>query len=318
MLYYDDSDIAKKYQNSGTGIQSIINNFIDTIDWDSSEFDDFAPADYQNYLEKNIITPIADLKPELQKELNDFFSKTEITQGDVDTLTNKISGALQNSVEKGLIPQNISQFILDSIKNSITTEGGSPATDSFNVDIDTLTKKVDSLQTAYKTLRDAIKEYNEEGYISVDTFQSILSLGGDYLKYLVDENGNLKLDAQALKEVTVARIQDMVVAQKNAILDTADKWNNETDALKYLKSSLEETADSYDEILNKRIQALKLKWAEQTDSSGNRVWSDEQIENSISGILEKFNSLDKIEPVAIDGINNGLGMIGESAKRQYR
>ena len=314
VLYYDDSDIAKKYQNSGTGIQSIINNFIDTIDWDSSEFDDFAPADYQNYLEKNIITPIADLKPELQKELNDFFSKTEITQGDVDTLTNKISGALQNSVEKGLIPQNISQFILDSIKNSITTEGGSPATDSFNVDIDTLTKKVDSLQTAYKTLRDAIKEYNEEGYISVDTFQSILSLGGDYLKYLVDENGNLKLDAQALKEVTVARIQDMVVAQKNAILDTADKWNNETDALKYLKSSLEETADSYDEILNKRIQALKLKWAEQTDSSGNRVWSDEQIENSISGIIGEFNSLDKIGQAAIDGINNGLGMTGESAK----
>lgn len=314
VLAFDDSDIAKKYQNSGAGIQSIINNFIDTIDWDSSDFDDFTPADYQNYLEKNIIIPITSLQPELQKELNDFFSKTEITQDDVDTLTNKISGALQNSVKNGLIPQNMAQFLLDFIKNSITTEGGSPATDSFNVDIDTLTEKVDSLQTAYKTLRDAIKEYNKEGYISVDTFQSIIGLGREYLKYLVDENGNLKLDAQALKEVTVARIQDMVVAKKNAILDTADRWNNETDALKYLKSSLAETADSYDEILNKRIQALKLKWAEQTDSSGNRVWSDEQIENSISGIIGEFNSLDKIGQAAIDGINNGLGMTGESAK----
>ena len=314
VLAFDDSDIAKKYQNSGAGIQSIINNFIDTIDWDSSDFDDFTPADYQNYLEKNIITPITSLQPELQKELNDFFSKTEITQDDVDTLTNKISGALQNSVKNGLIPQNMAQFLLDFIKNSITTEGSSPATDSFNVDIDTLTKKVDSLQTAYKTLKNAIKEYNKEGYISVDTFQSIIGLGTEYLKYLVDENGNLKLDAQSLKEVTVARIQDMIVAQKNKIINMATEWKNEADAAKYLKANLDEAADSYDGIIEKRLQLLKTKWAEQTDSSGNRVWSDEQIENSIAGIMGEFSSLDKIGQAAIDGINNGLGMTGESAK----
>lgn len=315
VLAFDDTDIAKKYQKSGAGIQSIINNFIDTIDWDSSEFNGFTPVDYQNYLEKNIITPITSLQPEVQKELNDFFSKTEITQEDVDVLTNKISGALQNSVKNGLIPQNIAQFLLDFIKNSITTDASNgTSVNSFNAEIDSLTKKIDEIQNAYKTLRDAIKEYNKEGYISVDTFQSIIGLGTEYLKYLVDENGNLKLDAQSLKEVTVARIQDMVVAQKNAILDTADKWYNEADALKYLKANLEDTADSYDKILNKRIQALKTKWAEQTDSSGNRVWSDEQIENSIAGIMGEFSSLDKIGQAAIKGIKSGFGMTGESAK----
>ncbi len=57
-----------------------------------------------------------------------------------------------------------------------------------------------------KTLKDAIKEYNKEGYISVDTFQSIIGLGAEYLKYLVDEDGSLKLNAQSLQELTIARV----------------------------------------------------------------------------------------------------------------
>ena len=315
VLAFDDTDIAKKYQKSGAGVQSIINNFIDTIDWDSSEFNGFTPVDYQNYLEKNIITPITSLQPELQKELNDFFSKTEITQEDVDTLTNKISGVLQNSVKNGLISQNIEQFLLDFIKNNITTDtSNNTSVDSFNADIDTLTKKIDEIQNVYKTLKDAIKEYNKEGYISVDTFQSIVDLGADYLKYLVDENGNLKLDAQSLQELTIARVKDMVVAQKNKILDTADGWSNEAVALKYLKVNLDETTDSYDDLIEKKLQLLRVKWTDQLDENGNRVWSDEQIENTIAGLRKQFGSLDTVGNAAIKGIKSGFGMTGESAK----
>lgn len=315
VLAFDDTDIAKKYQKSGAGIQSIINNFIDAIDWDSSEFNGFTPVDYQNYLEKNIITPITSLQPELQKELNDFFSKTEITQEDVDALTNKISGALQNSVKNGLIPQNIAQFLLDFIKNSITTDASnSTSVDSFNADIDSLTKKIDEIQNVYKTLKDAIKEYNKEGYISVDTFQSIIGLGADYLKYLVDENGNLKLNAQSLQELTIARVKDMVVAQKNKILERADGWNDEADAAKYLKANLDEASDSYDDIIEKKLQLLRIKWTGQLDENGNRVWSDEQIENTIAGLRKQFGSLDTVQNAAIKGIKSGFGMTGESAK----
>lgn len=315
ILSFGDSSIAKRYQNSGAGIQSIINNFIDTIDWTSSDFYNFTPVDYQNYLEKNIITPITSLQPELQKELNDFFSKTEITQEDVDALTNKISGALQNSVKNGLIPQNIAQFLLDFIKNSITTDvSNNTSVDSFNADIDSLTKKIDEIQNVYKTLKDAIKEYNKEGYISVDTFQSIIGLGADYLKYLVDENGNLKLNAQSLQELTIARVKDMVVAQKNKIINMATEWNDESDAAKYLKGNLDETSDSYDDLIEKRLQLLRIKWTSQLDENGNRVWTDEQIESTIAGLRKQFGSLDTVQNAAIKGIKSGFGMTGESAK----
>ena len=193
-------------------------------------------------------------------------------------------------------------------------EKAKEANPTFTFKVDDLSKKIDEIQNAYKTLRDVIKEYNKEGYISVDTFQSIIGLGAEYLKYLVDENGNLRLDEQSLKNVTIARINDMVVAQKNSILDTAEKWTNEADALKYLRAGLDETSKSYDEIIEKRIQLLRTKWTEQTDENGNRVWTDEEIENTIAGLRKQFSSLDTLGNSAINGINNGLGMTSEIAK----
>lgn len=181
-------------------------------------------------------------------------------------------------------------------------------------DIDSLTKKIDEIQNVYKTLKDAIKEYNKEGYISVDTFQSIIGLGADYLKYLVDEDGNLKLNAQSLQELTIARVKDMVVAQKNKILERADGWNDEADAAKYLKANLDEASDSYDDIIEKKLQLLRIKWTGQLDENGNRVWSDEQIENTIAGLRKQFGSLDTVQNAAIKGIKSGFGMTGESAK----
>ena len=185
---------------------------------------------------------------------------------------------------------------------------------AMTFDVDSLTKKIDEIQNVYKTLKDAIKEYNKEGYISVDTFQSIIGLGADYLKYLVDEDGNLKLNAQSLQELTIARVKDMVVAQKNKILDTADGWSTEADAAKYLKANLDETSDSYDDIIEKKLQLLRIKWTDQLDENGNRVWSDEQIENTIAGLRKQFGSLDTVQNAAIKGIKSGFGMTGESAK----
>lgn len=200
----------------------------------------------------------------------------------------------------------------DELKQKIeeTKHAGSLNT----ADIDSLTKKIDEIQNVYKTLKDAIKEYNKEGYISVDTFQSIIGLGAEYLKYLVDEDGNLKLNAQSLQELTIARVKDMVVAQKNKIINMATEWNDESDAAKYLKGNLDETSDSYDDLIEKRLQLLRIKWTEQLDENGNRVWTDEQIENTIAGLRKQFGSLDTVQNAAIKGIKSGFGMTGESAK----
>lgn len=193
-------------------------------------------------------------------------------------------------------------------------EKAKEANPTITFKVEDLTKKIDEIQNTYKTLRDAIKEYNKEGYISVDTFQSIMALSPEYLKYLVDENGNLRLNEQALKDVAIARIQDMVIAQKIAVLDTAKTWTDEADALKYLKGNLDDASKSKEEFLNKQLKEVQLKWAEQTDENGNRKFSDKDIQENTKGILSVWSDIDTLGNSAINGINNGLGMTGEGAK----
>lgn len=193
-------------------------------------------------------------------------------------------------------------------------EKAKEANPTITFKVDDISKKIDEIQNVYKTLRDAIKEYNKEGYISVDTFQSIMALEPEYLKYLVDENGNLRLDKQALKDVTIARINDLAIAQKVAILDTAKTWTDEAEALKYLKTNLDSASDSRDALLNKQLKDVQLEWAKATDADGNRKFTDEDIQNNTNDILARWADIDKMRDATINGINNGLGMTGESAK----
>ena len=273
------------------------------------------------------------------QQIIDYFGEDNVItlslQPEIDDI-NALKEKYDNAVNKFKDPKDtkkIKNFFKDNGINTLEeleywetetkyAKNATEAIDMYNeakrqamtFDIDSLTKKIDEIQNVYKTLKDAIKEYNKEGYISVDTFQSIIGLGADYLKYLVDEDGNLKLNAQSLQELTIARVKDMVVAQKNKILETADGWNDEADAAKYLKANLDETSDSYDDIIEKKLQLLRIKWTSQLDENGNRVWSDEQIENTIAGLRKQFGSLDTVGNAAIKGIKSGFGMTGESAK----
>lgn len=82
--------------------------------------------------------------------------------------------------------------------------------------IDNTNKSLDNLQTAYKTLTTAVDEYNSDGYLSIDTLQSLLSLSDDYLSALSMENGQLVLNTSALDDKTNA-----LIAQRISLLQTS-------------------------------------------------------------------------------------------------
>jgi TP901 family phage tail tape measure protein len=70
---------------------------------------------------------------------------------------------------------------------------------------------LDNIQNVYSTLRGAAQEFAESGFITVDTFQRIASLGVEYLAYLQDENGQLVINEQAIHNVIAAKTQQMAV-----------------------------------------------------------------------------------------------------------
>lgn len=70
---------------------------------------------------------------------------------------------------------------------------------------------VDGIQNVYKTFTDAATEWATTGYLSVDSFQSILELGPKYLKFLYDENGQLRVNEKSLQAVLAAKTEELAI-----------------------------------------------------------------------------------------------------------
>ena len=91
---------------------------------------------------------------------------------------------------------------------------------------------IDNLQSAFNALSAAQEEYNESGYISIDTLQTLLALDNEYLGYLVDENGQLNLNTDAFKSLAQAKINDLIATEEqrhyNAVLDISNQKLNNT------------------------------------------------------------------------------------------
>ena len=137
-------------------------------------------------------------------------------------------------------------FSLESADNTLTTFGK-------------ISESIDTIQNAYKTLSDAIDEYNEEGAFSIDTLQSVIALGGNWLDYLVDEDGALKLDKESLEQLTQARLNDMRVQAINNVIDNVSKIESDAQANDYLKTTNYALAESYEEVAEKALESARAK-----------------------------------------------------------
>lgn len=75
------------------------------------------------------------------------------------------------------------------------------------------TKYADSLNDLAnkESLLDSVhKELNDDGYISVSTYQKLIEAGEDYADLVTIENGKLKIEEQALKDLIVQKYKDQV------------------------------------------------------------------------------------------------------------
>lgn len=171
-----------------------------------------------------------------------------------------------------------------------------------------LNDEIDKLQSAYSTMTDAIAEYNKEGYISVDTYQSLLDLGSEYLQYLFDEEGNLNMDAEAMQNLTIARIQDLAVQQKQKLLDLASTWKDEAAAQEYLAGAINDTTLAYENQIDAQLRALQTKWMQEWGPDNTTA------DQAVDYLQSQFDGIDKLTSATIKGIQSGFGMPGKSAK----
>lgn len=79
-----------------------------------------------------------------------------------------------------------------------------------------LSAQIDDVQSAISVLDEAQKEYDETGSLSIDTLQKLLGLGSEYLALIINEEGQVRLNEDAVNDLVAAKkeLLDQLIAQQ--------------------------------------------------------------------------------------------------------
>ena len=240
-------------------------------------------------------------------EFSDIKSQLE-SLGDVGELTGEkikdlipVGSELYNKlVSLGVIAEDDSSWYgnLANTFNKVTE-----AADTNSIALKELNDSLDKIQSAYQTVSTAIEEYNENGYISVDTFQSLMELEPEYLNLLVDENGTLALTSENLYKLTEARINDLAAKQASTLVDSVTKLGSEAEQLQYLTQATDGATESTWGLVYAKIAEAQAAGTISDDVAG-------RLKSQVEAYQTWANA-------AIDGINKGsLGKSSNSSKSE--
>lgn len=240
-------------------------------------------------------------------EFSDIKSQLE-SLGDVGELTGEkikdlipVGSELYNKlVSLGVIAEDDSSWYgnLANTFNKVTE-----AADTNSIALKELNDSLDKIQSAYQIASTAIEEYNENGYLSVDTFQSLMELEPEYLNLLMDENGTLALTSENLYKLTEARINDLAAKQASTLVDSVTNLGSEAEQLDYLTQSTKEATESTWGLVYAKIAEAQAAGTISDDVAG-------RLKSQVEAYQTWANA-------AIDGINKGsLGKSSNSSKSE--
>ena len=105
---------------------------------------------------------------------------------------------------------------------------------SVQSNIESLSSTIDSFQSALNVVNSAVEEYNTYGQLSVDTIQSLVSLGPDYVSMLETSGGKIRLNEEAVGALINAQKENVVQMLQQALA---------ADTLKLAQEYLKETTN---------------------------------------------------------------------------
>lgn len=80
--------------------------------------------------------------------------------------------------------------------------------------VDAANDAVDSIQNVSNVLSDAAQEFaDNDGWISVDTYQSIIALGTEYMQMLINENNELVINRERINGIIETKTRQLAVEQ---------------------------------------------------------------------------------------------------------
>ena len=208
-------------------------------------------ADHSEYNEK--LTEYIDLGFEVTEAQKWFAGTIKAIYGEIDRAQISLDKYNQssNTMAQGL--SDAEEKVQALVEN---TEGYIEVLKQLNAEID-------NLQAAYNVLQSTVDEYNESGLISVDTYQDLLALEPKYLSLITEENGQLKLNEQAYRDLQKAQTEKLAVTQAQKLAEEAlalmlkKDYTGLDELVSATKTSTDATWDYVDALIAE-IEALSI------------------------------------------------------------
>ena len=150
--------------------------------------------------------------------------------------------------------------------------------------ISDLSTDLTNLSGLYETLQKSQEEYLENGAISLDTYKSLISYSSKYYSSLLDENGEIIANSNAINKVYESKVNEMAIEKAREILDTAQRNTIEKTSFQELSISIDDYADSLWQLVSVEIalDTIDDKNLKQAKNLISQI--DEWRKQAISGI----------------------------------
>lgn len=188
---------------------------------------------------------------------------------------------------------------------------------------------IDGLQSALSIAKNAMEEYNKSGELTLDTFQSLLSISPDYLSALINENGQLTVNQETLgnlvEQLKIAKIEELQNAAAADILALAngnvDKMSSTAKkAVSELGSNISDSGDKASTASGKMVGFAASVMAAVNASKGLETGElPKDFEANQKAILDSYTKLgNQIAGITVNTTKNiasGSSKGAKSAKK---
>lgn len=214
-----------------------------------------------------------------QEETNELRKKTEEL---IDTME-----SLNDSNQEGASSLRTLKADIKSAKQSII--------DYLKQIVTAASDVVDAYQNVYETLHNAADEYAANGYITIDTLQSIIELGAQYMQYLMDENGLLVINEENINKVLAAKTQELALNQAMTYVER-------------LRLALQENSiEDLNNLLYATTEATNATWGLVYANLALLGLDDDQYQAA----LHNINAIRSLADSAVSGIGQTAGKTAE-------
>lgn len=214
-----------------------------------------------------------------QEETNKLRKKTEEL---IDTME-----SLNDSNQEGASSLRTLKADIKSAKQSII--------DYLKQIVTAASDVVDAYQNVYETLHNAADEYAANGYITIDTLQSIIELGAQYMQYLMDENGLLVINEENINKVLAAKTQELALNQAMTYVER-------------LRLALQENSiEDLNNLLYATTEATNATWGLVYANLALLGLDDDQYQAA----LHNINAIRSLADSAVSGIGQTAGKTAE-------